>query len=220
LIGDRYEYWHSWHGIVGQTLGSRLVELGHGVKMGSRTADNANARAWTRAAGQGALHGTFAEAAAFGEVLFNCTAGKGSLSALESIRAVALNNKILIDLANPLDYSRGTPPTLTVCNFDSLGEQIQREHPLLRVVKALNTMNVDVMVNPKRIHGAHDAFICGNDSNAKSIVITILVEWFGWESIIDLGDITNARGMEMALPLWISLQHKLGTNIFNFKIAS
>lgn len=206
-------------GIVGQTIGSRLVELGHEVKMGSRTAGNDNARAWARATGQKASHGTYAEAATFGEVLFNCTSGKGSLSALESIKAAGLNNKVLIDIANPLDFSRGMPPTLTICNFDSLAEQIQREHPLLRVVKALNTMNVDVMVHPERINGAHDVFICGNDNDAKSIVIMILMEWFGWESVIDLGDITNARGMEMALPLWISLQHKLGTNIFNFKVA-
>jgi 8-hydroxy-5-deazaflavin:NADPH oxidoreductase len=206
-------------GIVGQTIGSRLAELGHQVKMGSRSATNEKARAWVRAAGQNATQGTFADAAAFGEVLFNCTSGKGSLSALESIRTANLNNKVLIDVANPLDYSRGMPPTLTVSNFDSLSEQIQREHPLLKVVKALNTMNVEVMVHPERIQGAHDALICGNDHDAKSLVTMILMEWFGWQSVIDLGDISNARGMEMVLPLWISLQRKLGTAIFNFKIA-
>jgi 8-hydroxy-5-deazaflavin:NADPH oxidoreductase len=206
-------------GIVGQTIGTRLVELGHNVMMGSRTANNQNARAWAKAAGHSASIGTYADAAKFGEILFNCTSGKGSLSALEFPKAVDLNNKVLIDLANPLDYSRGLPPTLTICNTDSLAEQIQREHPLLRVVKALNTMNVDVMVHPKRVHGQHDVFICGNDAGAKETVIMILMEWFGWESVIDLGDIVNARGMEMALPLWLSLQNKLGTNIFNFKIA-
>ena len=206
-------------GIVGQTIGTRLIELGHTVMMGSRTADNQNARAWAKAAGHPAAVGTFEDAAKFGEILFNCTSGKGSLSALEFARAVDLNNKVLIDLANPLDFSRGSPPTLIICNTDSLAEQIQREHPLLRVVKALNTMNVDVMVHPERVHGQHDAFICGNDTAAKGTVIMILMEWFGWESVIDLGDITTARGMEMALPLWLSLQNKLGTNIFNFKIA-
>jgi predicted dinucleotide-binding enzyme len=206
-------------GLVGQTIGSRLVELGHQVKLGSRTANNEKARAWVRAADQGASHGTFDEAALFGEVLFNCVSGKGSLSALESIRAANLNNKVLIDAANPLDFSRGLPPTLTVSNFDSLAEQIQREHPLLKVVKALNTMNVEVMVNPGRLHDSHDIFICGNDHDAKSQVTLILMEWFGWQSVIDLGDITNARGMEMVLPLWISLQHKLGTTLFNFKIV-
>jgi 8-hydroxy-5-deazaflavin:NADPH oxidoreductase len=187
--------------------------------MGARTADNEKARAWVKAHGKLAYHGIFAEAAAFGEILFNCTAGKGSLSALEFPKRSDLNGKILIDVANPLDYSRGAPPTLTVCNTDSLGEQIQREHPILRVVKALNTMNVDVMVHPDRLLGPHDVFICGNDQEAKAEVTRILTDWFGWESVIDLGDISQSRGMEMALPLWISLQKKLGTNIFNFRVA-
>jgi 8-hydroxy-5-deazaflavin:NADPH oxidoreductase len=206
-------------GIVGQTIGSRLVEAGHKVKMGSRVPNNENARAWGRAAGESASYGTFADAGVFGEVLFNCTSGKGSLSALGSIKTADLNNKILIDLANPLDFSRGMPPVLTVCNYDSLGEQIQREHSLLRVVKTLNTMNVDVMVHPDRVRSPHDVLLCGNDNDAKSFVTIMLVEWFGWETVIDLGDITNSRGMEMALPLWLSLQRKLGTNIFNFKVA-
>jgi predicted dinucleotide-binding enzyme len=205
-------------GIVGQTIGNRLIELEHNVKMGSRLAGNGPARAWAKNAGRQASHGTFAEAAAFGEILFNCTAGRGSLSALEFVHASDLNNKVLIDVANPLDYSLGYPPILTVNNTDSLGEQIQRAHPLLRVVKALNTMNVDVMMHPDRIHGYHDVFICGNDELAKVTVSKLLSE-IGWESVIDLGDISNARGMEMVVPLWISLQKKLGTNIFNFKIV-
>jgi predicted dinucleotide-binding enzyme len=206
-------------GIVGQTIGSRLVYLGHNVKMGSRTIDNANARAWVRAVKESASQGTFNDAAAFGEVLFNCTSGRGTLSAIESIKTVHLNNKVLVDIANPLDYSRGMLPVLTVCNYDSLGEQIQHERPLLRVVKALNNMNVEVMVHPERVPGRHDVFICGNDDDAKSMVTMILIEWFGWESVIDLGDITNSRGMEMAILLWISLHKKLGTDIFNFKVV-
>ena len=206
-------------GIVGQTIGTRLIELGHSVKLGSRMPNNEKARAWAKRAGKLASYGAFAETAKFGEALFNCVSGMGTLSALDFASAADLNGKVLIDVANPLDYTRGAPPTLSVCNTDSLAEQIQRLHPLLRVVKALNTMNVDVMVNPERIHGPHDVFICGNDRAAKDIVTMILMEWFRWESVIDLGDITNARGMEMALPLWLSLQKKLGTNIFNFKIA-
>ncbi|MDD2923112.1 MAG: NAD(P)-binding domain-containing protein [Anaerolineales bacterium] len=205
-------------GIVGQTIGTRLIELGHDVKMGSRLPENENARAWAKAGNKKASYGTYKETAAFGKLLFNCTAGRGSLSAFEFARASDLNNKILIDVSNPLDFSRGLPPTLTVCNTDSLGEQLQRAHPLLKVVKALNTMNVDVMVHPERVRGAHDVFICGNDAIAKAAVSKMLTE-FGWESIIDLGDIINSRGMEMALPLWISLQKKLGTNIFNFKVV-
>ena len=206
-------------GIVGQTIGTRLVDLGHSVKIGSRTAANEKARAWAKRAGKSASFGTFADAAKFGEVIFNCVSGMGTLSALDYPSAADINGKVLIDVANPLDYTRGAPPTLSVCNTDSLAEQVQRLHPLLRVVKALNTMNVDVMVNPERIHGSHDVFICGNDKTAKDTVTMILMEWFRWESVIDLGDISNARGMEMAMPLWLSLQKKLGTNIFNFKVA-
>jgi len=206
-------------GIVGQTIGTRLIELGHDVKIGSREANNGNARAWAKANGKSASYGTFADAAKFGETLFNCVAGKWSLAALSTPRTVDLNNKVLIDVASPLDYSRGQPPILTVCNTDSLAEQIQREHPLLRVVKALNTMNVDVMVHPERLSGPHDVLICGNDSEAKSLVTIYLIEWFGWSSVIDLGDLSNARGMEMMTPLWISLQKKLGTNMFNIKIS-
>ncbi|MBI2759012.1 MAG: NAD(P)-binding domain-containing protein [Chloroflexi bacterium] len=206
-------------GIVGQTIGTRLVELGHNVKLGSRSAVNEKARAWAKRAGRLASQGTFADTAKFGEVLFNCVSGMGTLSALDFAGVAYLNNKVLIDVANPLDYTRGSPPTLTVSNTDSLAEQIQRIHPLVRVVKALNTMNVDVMVYPERVHGPHDVFICGNDKDAKATVTMILMEWFRWDSVIDLGDITNARGMEMALPLWLSLQKKLGTNIFNFHVA-
>jgi 8-hydroxy-5-deazaflavin:NADPH oxidoreductase len=206
-------------GVVGQTIGSALVNLGHNVCMGSRTADNPSARAWTKVTGKEASHGTFADAAKFGEILFNCTSGMGSLSALQFAKTANLNYKVLIDAANPLDFSRGMPPTLTVCNTDSLGEQIQRAHPLLNVVKALNTMNSDVMVHPNRIPEPHDVFICGNDANAKDTVTIILIEWFGWNSVIDLGDITASRGMEMVIPFWLSLRNKLGTSDFNFKIA-
>lgn len=206
-------------GTVGQTIGSRLVDLGHPVRMGSRTADNASARAWSKASGKLASHGTFEDAAQFGEVLFNCTSGMGSLSALQFAKTVNLNNKVLIDVANPLDFSRGMPPTLTVCNTDSLAEQIQRAHPLLHVVKALNTMNCEVMVHPDRVHGAHDVFICGNNKDAKQKVTVILMDWFGWNSVVDLGDITAARGMEMIIPFWLSVRGTLGTDHFNFKIV-
>lgn len=206
-------------GKVGQTIGSRLVELGHNVRMGSRTADNATARAWSKSSGRTATHGTFEDAAQYGQVLFNCTSGMGSLSALQFAKTVNLNNKVLIDVANPLDFSRGMPPTLTVCNTDSLAEQIQRAHPLLNVVKALNTMNCEVMVHPDRVPGAHDVFICGNNKDAKKTVTLILMDWFGWNSVVDLGDITAARGMEMIIPFWLSVRNTLGTDAFNFKVV-
>jgi len=206
-------------GMVGQTIGSMLIQLGHEVRMGSRTVDNEKAAQWVAANGPRASQGTFADAAKFGELLFNCTSGVASLQALERAGAANLKGKIVIDVANPLDFSRGMPPSLAVCNTDSLGEQIQRAFPEARVVKTLNTVTCTVMVNPALVAGAQDMFICGNDPEAKAVVVRILKEWFGWESVIDLGDLSAARAMEMMLPMWIRLWGVLQTPIFGFKIA-
>jgi hypothetical protein len=207
-------------GMVGESIGTRLVQLGHQVRMGSRTDNNERAAAWVRKNGTTASQGTFRDTAKFGEILFNCTAGLGSLDALRQAEEADLNGKILIDISNPLDFSKGMPPTLTVCNTDSLGEQIQQAFPRLMVVKTLNTVNCVVMVNPAAVgKGDHDMFVCGNDTGAKGKVTNILKDWFGWKRVIDLGDITNARGTEMWLPLWIRLMVSEGTPMFNLKIV-
>ncbi len=205
-------------GLVGQTLGSKLVQLGHEVKMGSRTQNNENATQWVKQNGGQASQGTFADAAAFGEVVFNCTAGMASLAALKSAGSQNLRGKVLVDVANPLDFSKGMPPTLSVCNTDSLGEQIQREFPATRVVKTLNTMNCMVMVDPSLVPGDHNVFVSGNDPQAKAKVKEILGS-FGWKSIIDLGEITAARGTEMILPIWLRLMGTYQSPNFNFRIA-
>jgi predicted dinucleotide-binding enzyme len=206
-------------GMVGDTIGTKLIQLGHEVKMGSRTATNEKAAAWVQKNGNHASQGTFAEAAAFGEIVFNCTHGVASLQALNLAGANNLNNKILIDIANALDFSHGMPPSLAVCNTDSLGEQIQRAFPLVKVIKTLNTMNCVLMVNPGSLaNGDHNIFISGNDAGAKTKVLEILREWFGWKSVIDLGDITTARATEMLLPIWVSLMGKYQSPNFNFKI--
>jgi 8-hydroxy-5-deazaflavin:NADPH oxidoreductase len=207
-------------GMVGKTIASKLIGLGHQVMMGSRSADNEQAREWVAAAGSGAGQGTFADTAGFGELLFNCTAGTGSLEALRSAGSENLAGKILIDVANPLDFSQGMPPSLSVANTDSLGEQIQRAFPDTRVVKALNTINCNVMVDPARVPGEHDLFLAGNDDAAKGAVRELL-QSFGWpvERIIDLGDITAARGTEMYLPLWLRLMGTLKTGDFNIRVV-
>src|SRR5947209_15464653 len=132
-------------GMVGQTIASKLIELGHEVRMGSRTATNAKASEWSKQGAGKSSHGTFEDAASFGEIVFNCTNGNGSLEALRMTGAKNLAGKVLIDVSNPLDFSKGFPPTLTVCNGDSLGEQIQREFPEAKVVKSLNTVNCVLM---------------------------------------------------------------------------
>jgi len=189
--------------------------------MGSRTANSDGAQAWFEAVGGNGQIGTFAEAAAFGEIVFDCTNGANSLAALHLAGAENLADKILIQVSNPLDFSKGMPPSLTVCNSDSLGEQTQREFPDVRVVKALNTVNCEVMIDPARIPGDHALPICGNDAEAKKEVAAKLSEWFGWKptNIVDLGDITGARGTEMYLPLWLRLWGAVGTPVFNIQLA-
>jgi predicted dinucleotide-binding enzyme len=205
-------------GSVGETIGSKLVQLGHEVKMGSRSATHEKGLAWAKAAGAAASLGTFADAAAFGELAFNCTSGFGSVSALESA-AAQLKGKLVIDIANPLDFSKGFPPTLFTGNTDSLGEQAQRALPDSKVVKALNTVTAGLMVDAKRVAGGdHEAFICGNDAEAKAQVTKILQDWFGWQRVLDLGDISKSRGTESYLALWIRLYGALGTADFNLKI--
>ena len=189
--------------------------------MGSRTASNDAAEKWVQSVGGNAQAGTFAEAASFAEVVFDCTNGANSLAALRLAGAANLRGKILIHVSNPLDFSKGMPPTLTVCNTDSLGEQVQREFPETHVVKALNTVNCELMVNPSLVPGDHHLFICGNDAAAKGKVTNWLCEWFGWKSsnIIDLGDITGARGMEMWMPIWLRLYGKIGHPHFNLRLV-
>jgi predicted dinucleotide-binding enzyme len=198
-------------GIVGNTIGSKLIQLGHEVKMGSRTAGNEKAAAWVKANGTTAAQGTFAEVASFGEIIFNCTDGRVSIEALKTAGAENLNGKILIDVANPLDFSKGMPPGLVpgLSNTTSLGEEIQ---------KTLNTMNCDLMVNALLVKGDHDVFICGNDNGAKAKVKEVL-NWFGWQSPLDLGDISAARGTELLLPVWLRLYSTFHTSLFNFKIV-
>jgi predicted dinucleotide-binding enzyme len=206
-------------GMVGETLATKLAELGHEVTMGSREAGNEKAVAWAEKAGDGAAEGSFADAAAHGEINLNCTAGTASLSALEAAGAENIEGKVLVDVANPLDFSGGMPPTLSVCNDDSLGEQIQRRFGDAKVVKALNTVNAAVMVTPGQVPGDHVLPICGDDE-AKPQVIALLGE-FGWpsERVIDLGDIGAARGMEMYLPLWLRFMGALGGANFNIALA-
>jgi predicted dinucleotide-binding enzyme len=206
-------------GMVGSTLGSKLVALGHEVVMGSRTAGNEKAVAWASAAGGGASQGTFADAAAHGEIVFNCTSGAGAVDAVSAAGADNLRDKILIDIANPLDFSKGMPPALLFPADDSIGERVQRALPDTKVVKTLNTINHLVMVDPGRVPGSHDLFISGNDAAAKARVAELLREWFGWQSIIDLGDITTARGTECYLPLWLRLWGALGSPEFNIKVV-
>lgn len=206
-------------GVVGQTIGSKLIANGHEVMMGSRSASNEKGMQWVNnSTGKGKL-GTFSDAAKFSDIIFNCVKGEMSLEVMKLAGEPNLKGKLIIDISNPLDFSKGMPPSLTVCNTDSVGEQIQRNYPDSFVVKTLNTTNCQVMVNPSLVAGEHDLFLSGNDPESKEKVRTILQREFGWKNIIDLGDITTARGVEMLLPIWVRLYGALKTPNFNFHIA-
>jgi predicted dinucleotide-binding enzyme len=142
--------------------------------------------------------------------LFNCTNGTNSVTALQAAGESNLGDKTLIDVANVLPPD----PSRTL----SLGEQIQKTFPRLRVVKTLNTVNSQVMVDPLRVPGAHTVFLCGNDDQAKKSASRLL-EAFGWKDVVDLGDISNARAIEAYLPLWLALWKKLGTLDFNIEVV-
>ena len=203
-------------GIVGTTLGTALVSKGHAVIVGTR--DKGKLREWAEKTG--GQVGSFADAAAHGEIVINATSGRGSLEALQMAGADRLKDKILIDTSNPLDFSKGFPPSLLISNTESLGEKIQTAFPTAKVVKTLNTVSAVVMVDPGKVGGGeHDLFVCGNDATAKSRVTGLLKSWFGWKHVIDLGDITTARGTESYLALWVRLYRTLGTASFNVKVV-
>lgn len=216
-------------GPVGQQVSAKLAELSHDVTIGTRDIGAAMARTepdtfgnppfpqWREQHPDIAV-GTLAEAAAGAELVVNATNGAGSIDALEIAGEQNLAGKVLIDIANPLDFSQGMPPSLLVSNTDSLGEQIQRRFPDTKVVKALNTVNAYLMVDPKQLAGGdHTLFVSGNDADAKTQVVALL-ESFGWTDVIDLGDISTARGTEMYLPLWVRI-YTLGSPMFNVKIV-
>lgn len=217
-------------GTVGRTLAGALSGLGHSVAIGTRDPQATFARSspgamgtppfseWHTANQQISVE-TFAEAAAGSELVVNATNGGRSLEALAAAGTANLAGKVLIDVSNALDFSRGMPPLLNPVNTDSLGEQIQRAFPQARVVKTLNTMNAGIMVDPGRLAGGdHSVFVSGDDADAKQTVTGIL-ETLGHRDVIDLGDITTARGAEMMMPVWLRLYGVLGTLDFNFKIV-
>ena len=218
-------------GVVSQTIAEKLVQLGHGVMIGTRDKQVTLAKTGKDNFGRPPFSewlknnskvqfGTYTEAASFGELLVNATNGFGTMPALEAAGKRNLVNKVMIDISNPLDFSKGMPPTLFISNTDSLGEQIQRAYPELKVVKALNTMNAYIMVNPALLPDDHNVFLNGNDVNAKNEVKMLLIS-FGWKekNIIDMGDISTARGTEQILPIWVRLWGTLQTPMFNFKIV-
>jgi predicted dinucleotide-binding enzyme len=213
-------------GVVGQTLGAKLVELGHDLVLGTRDPGKldekknmtVSLKEWLEKVQNKAKVGTFKEAANHGEILINATHGQSSLEALHIAEANTVGSKVLIDVANELDFSRGMPPVVLAGQTRSVAEKIQNTFPNLKVVKSLNTIAATVMVNPKAVKGGdHTIFMAGNDKEAKAKVADLLKS-FGWTDILDLGDISNARGPEMYLALWVRLFGSLQNGMINIKV--
>lgn len=205
-------------GVVGQTLGSALIECGHEVWMGSRSASHDGATQW--AMRTGGHHADFRAAADNADLVINATAGQFSLVALQAAGADALGSKVIVDVSNPLDFSNGFPPTLTVSNTTSLAEEIQSAFPHTKVVKTLNTVTAEVMVAPSALGDKHAVFLASDHDQARTPVLQLLSE-LGWKAgqVVDLGDLSGARGMEMYLPLWVRLYQSSGSAIFNVEIV-
>ncbi len=212
-------------GIVGQTIGQKLTQLGHAVTLGTRDPQQLDdkkgmggtLRDWQTQTG--ARIATFDQAAENADLIVNATGGAATLSALGLVNPDHLSGKILLDIANPLDFSQGMPPSLFVKDTDSLAEQVQRTYPDLKVVKTLNTMTAALMVDPQALAGGdHTVFLAGNDAGAKAVVSELLRS-FGWTDLLDLGDLSAARGTEMLLPIWLRLWQTLGTPMLQFKIV-
>jgi predicted dinucleotide-binding enzyme len=206
-------------GAVGRTIGSRLVELGHDVVMGSRSATNENAVAWAGSHAERAAAGTFADAAAHAEqLLVNATGGVHSLAVLGSVPEGDLAGKVLLDVSNAI-VAHG-PLRLDPVLDDSVGERLQRAHRGLHVVKALNTMNCEIMVRPDLLPEPTYVFVAGDDAGAKVAVRSLLVD-FGWpeRSVHDLGGIEAARALETYLPFWLAVMQASGTAAFNIRVV-
>jgi predicted dinucleotide-binding enzyme len=219
-------------GIVGRSIAQGFVLAGHEVAIGTRDVDGLMARTEEDQMGNPpfavwhAEHDDiavtrYAGAAAHGELLVNATNGAGSIEALTAAGEENLAGKILVDTTNPLDFSKGFPPTLFVANTDSLAEQIQAAFPSAHVVKAWNTMTAALMTNPAAVaDGDHTLLLCGDDADAKAAFTAIARESFGWKDVVDLGDLTGARALEAYVTLWVRAMGALGTPLFNIRLVT
>ncbi|MCB0642042.1 MAG: hypothetical protein KDC44_10400 [Phaeodactylibacter sp.] len=218
-------------GMVGQIIATKLLELGHLVWMGTRNVAETQSRTkpnqmtghsfadWYQVYPQVHLE-TYGALPADLDLFVNATSGGGAAAALSLVGTDKLSGKTVLDLSNPLDFSKGFPPFLSVCNTDSLVEQLQAQFPEVHFVKSLNTMTATLMVAPENVPGDHTVFMSGNDAEAKAKVKTLLQE-IGWKpaNILDLGDLSTARGTEMLLPIWLRVMGALGHPNFNFHIV-
>ena len=206
--------------MVGHTLATKLSALGHDVRMGARTSDNEKATAWAKATGPQTGHGTFNDVATWADRVIFAVNGVNIVEVADAVTDTAVAGKTVVDVTNPLDMSNGMPPTLVpeLSNTTSAGEALQARLPSAKVVKALNTMNHQIMVDPARVGGEHDVFLSGDHEDAKADVVAMLAE-FGWSDPVDLGPLSAARGTEGMMPFWLRMWGVVGNADFNYRIV-
>jgi predicted dinucleotide-binding enzyme len=205
-------------GDVGQKLADGFIELGHSVRIGSRDPNQSKITEWINKHGkENASSGTFADTAVFGEIIVLATLWTGTPEAIQLANPQNLANKVVIDVTNPLDFSKGMPPTLDIGHTDSAGETIQRMLPDSKVVKSFNIVGNPHMIHPDFPGGKPTMFICGNDEGAKKIVINDILSKFGWETI-DIGGIEGSRLLEPLALLWILHYFRTGSGDHAFKL--
>lgn len=203
--------------MVGMTIATKLVQQGHHVTMGSRNPENPAAAHWANANGVNASQGSFTDAAMLSEMILLCTRGEATLEVIHTVGRVAFGEKVVVDVSNPLDFTRGSPPPLLICNTDSLGEQVQKAIPYARVVKTLNVVSWEAMTDPGRA-GHPTMLLCGNNAGAKTTAAAMLRD-FGWIDILDMGDIKSARALEMLAPVWMAVCAATGHSLLGFRIV-
>jgi len=197
-------------GNVGHAIGTGFIKLGHEVKMGSRDPNKKEVREWVEKMGSLASSGTFEETARFGELLVISTLWTGTENAIKLADPKNFAGKVVIDTINPLDFSKGMPPTLAIGQTDSAGESVQRWLAEAKVVKAFNIVGNAHMFKPDFPGGPPDMFICGNDADAKNGVIKVLND-FGWSNVMDMGGIEFSRTLEPLCILWVTYGAKTGS---------
>lgn len=207
-------------GMVGHSLAGKLISLGHEVRMGARDSTNQKAAIWSDTNGPKAGHGNYADVAEWADRIIFSVNGSKLLDVADTVTNANVVRKTVIDVTNPLDTSKGMPPTLIpeLSNTTSAGEQLQLKLPDARVVKTLNTMNHQLMVDPTSLPGEHDVFLCGDDDSAKTDVVKMLAD-FGWPDPVDLGPLAAARGMEGMMPFWLRMWGVVGSPNFNYRIV-
>ncbi len=204
-------------GEVGRRLAAGFRSRGHDVMIGSRDPGKPELREWLSGDGAGIQAGTFAQAAAHGELLVLAVLGNAAEEAIADAGADNFSGKVVIDAMNPLDFSGGFPPKLSVTGEDSLGERVQRALPDANVVKAFNTIGSPYFVNPKFSAGDPTMLIAGDDERAKRTVGDVLAD-LGWSDTVDIGGIEGSRELEAICIAWVKIGGARGSWDHGFKL--